>query len=243
MASITWSKELADIYDAASASMFQPKVLEPAVDVLAELAAGGAALEFAVGTGRVALPLAQRGVQVHGIELSPDMVEQLRRKPGGDEIPVTVGDMTTTHVSGSFSLVYLVWNTIMNVTAQAEQVAVFHNAASHLEPGGQFVVEVMVPQLRRLPPGESVRVFAHTDHYVGFETFDDLVDQISTSHHWREMNGRLIKESQPFRYVWPSELVLMGQLAGFRLIDRWGSWDRSDFTAESTHQIAVFQKG
>jgi Methyltransferase domain len=242
MASLTWRKELADVYDAMTASRFTPEELGPALDVLFELADGGPVLELAVGTGRVALPLSVRGVSVHGIELSPHMIDQLRAKAGAEDIAVTIGDMTTTRVPGTFSLVYLVFNTIMNVTTQAEQVAVFVNAAAHLDVGGHFVVEVIVPQLRRLPPGESTRVFTCTDQHVGFETFDDLVGQISSSHHWMEIDGVLVRDSAPFRYVWPSELDLMGQLAGFRFVDRWAGWSREPFTGDSTNQVVVFQK-
>ena len=242
VASVTWGEDVAAVYDATAAAMFEPAVLEPTVEVLYELARGGSALEFAVGTGRVALPLSARGVSVQGIELSPHMAERLRAKPGADAVPVTIGDMTTTRVPGAFRLVYLVFNTIMNVTTQREQVAVFANAAAHLEPGGCFVVEVIVPQLRRLPPGEKGRVFALDDDHVGIETFDDPVGQISWSHHWMEVDGRLVRHSAPYRYVWPAELDLMGQLAGFRLRDRWEGWTRGPFTAESTGQVAVFEK-
>ena len=242
MASITWGQNIAAVYDVTAATMFEPSVLDPAVECLVELAHGGAALELAVGTGRVALPLSARGVPVHGIELSLHMAEQLRAKPGADAVAVTVGDMTTTRVSGTFTLVYLVWNTIMNVTTQQEQVAVFTNAAAHLEPGGCFVVEVIVPQLRRLPPGEAGRVFELQRDHVGIETFDDLVGQVSWSHHWMEVDGRLVRHSAPYRYVWPSELDLMAQLAGFRLRDRWSGWTREPFTSDSTNQVAVFEK-
>lgn len=242
MASNTWGPDIAAVYDVTSAAMFEPAVLDPAVNVLADLAKGGHALEFAIGTGRVALPLSGRGVSVSGIELSPHMVEQLRAKPGADAIAVTIGDMTTTRVSGAFNLVYLVWNSLMNVTTQPEQVAVFTNAAAHLEPGGCFVVEVIVPQLRRVPVGEAGWVFHLEDDHVGIETFDDLVGQISSSHHWMEVGGRLVRHSAPYRYVWPSELELMGQLAGFRLRDRWAGWTREPFTSESFNQVAVFEK-
>ena len=242
MASITWGKEVAEVYDDTAASMFEPAVLGPTVDVLYELARGGRALEFAIGTGRVALPLSARGVAVHGIELSPHMVEKLRVKPGADAVTVTIGDMTTTRVPGTFKLVYLVFNTIMNVTTQAEQVAVFANAAAHLEPGGCFVVEVGVPQLRRLPPGEAGRVFTLAPDHVGIETFDDLVGQVSWSHHWIAVEGRLVRHSAPYRYVWPSELDLMAQVAGLRLRDRWAGWTRTPFTSDSTGQVAVFEK-
>jgi SAM-dependent methyltransferase len=240
--SITWGRELAEVYDGTSTAMFEPAVLEPTVDVLAELAGSGPALEFAVGTGRVALPLRARGVAVHGIELSPPMVEQLRAKPGADAVPVTVGDMTTTRVPGSFTLVYLVWNAIMNVTTQDGQLAVFANAAAHLEPGGCFVVEVIVPQLRRVPAGEVGRVFTLDPDHVGIETFDDLVGQVTWSHHWMEVGGRLVRHSAPYRYVWPSELDLMARIAGFRLRERWAGWDRAPFTSDSASQVAVFEK-
>jgi SAM-dependent methyltransferase len=242
VASITWGPEIADIYDTIYASKFDPSVLDPMVDLLAELADGSRALEFAVGTGRVALPLSSRGIAVHGIELSQHMASQLRRKPGADAVAVTVGDMTTTRVPGAFALVYLVANTIMNVTTQAEQVAVFANAAAHLAPGGCFVVEVIVPQLRRLPAGETGRVFTLDSDHVGIETFDDLVGQIAWSHHWMDVGGRLVRHAAPYRYVWPSELDLMAQLAGFRPRDRWAGWTRQPFTSESVSQVAVFEK-
>jgi SAM-dependent methyltransferase len=230
------------VYDSTSAAMFDPAVLDPTIDLLVELSRGGPALELAVGTGRVALPLSARGVAVQGIELSPDMAEQLRAKPGADAVPVTIGDMTTTRVEGTFTLVYLVFNTVMNVTTQDEQVAVFANAAAHLRRGGCFVVEVVVPQLRRLPPGEAGRVFTLAADHVGIETFDDMVGQVSWSHHWIDVDGRMVRHSAPYRYVWPAELDLMGRLAGFRLRDRWAGWDRAPFTSDSLSQIAVFEK-
>jgi SAM-dependent methyltransferase len=242
MGSITWGRDVAEIYDATYSAHFDPSVLEPTVELLAQLAGGGPALEFAVGTGRVALPLSARGIAVYGIELSPHMVEQLSAKPGSEAVPVIVGDMTNTAVPGRFKLVYLVANTIMNVTTQQDQVAVFANAAAHLEPGGRFVVEVIVPQLRRVPPGEVGRVFTfHADH-IGIETFDDLVGQIAWSHHWIEVEGRLIRHSAPYRYVWPSELDLMARIAGFRLRDRWAGWNQAPFVSDSTSQVAVFEK-
>jgi SAM-dependent methyltransferase len=240
--SIIWGQDVAEVYDATSVEMFAPAILDPAVDLLVELARGGPALELAVGTGRVALSLSGRGVPVHGIELSPHMVEQLRAKPGADAVGVTIGDMTTTRVAGDFTLVYLVWNAITNVTTQQEQVAVFANAAAHLGAGGCFVVEVNVPQLRRLPPGELGRVFELKPEHVGIETFDDLVGQVSWSHHWMTVEGRLFRHSAPYRYVWPSELDLMAQLAGFRLRDRWAGWHREPFSSGSCDQVAVFEK-
>jgi SAM-dependent methyltransferase len=242
MGVITWGQDLAEIYDKTSAAGFEPSVLDPMVDLLAELAQGGSALEFAVGTGRVALPLSARGVRVQGIELSEPMAEQLRAKPGADAVSVTVGDMTTTRVAGPFTLLYLVANTIMNVTTQEEQVAVFANAAAHLESGGCFVVEVIVPQLRSVPPGEVGRVFTLEADHVGIETFDDLVGQVAWSHHWIEVDGRLIRHSAPYRYVWPSELDLMARLAGLELRDRWAGWDRAPFTSDSQSQVVVYEK-
>jgi SAM-dependent methyltransferase len=242
MGVITWGQELAEIYDKTNAAGFEPSVLNPMVDLLAEVARGGPALEFAVGTGRVALPLSTRGLRVVGIELSEPMAEQLRAKAGADAVPVTVGDMTTTRVAGTFTLVYLVANTIMNVTTQEEQVAVFANAAAHLEPGGRFVVEVIVPQLRRVPPGEVGRVFTLEADHIGIETFDDLVGQVAWSHHWIEVDGRLVRHSAPYRYVWPSELDLMARLAGLELRDRWADWDRAPFTTDSQTQVAVYEK-
>lgn len=242
MGSIVWGRELAEAYDATYAAKAEPSVVHPMVDLLADLAGGGRALEFAVGTGRVALPLSARRVPVHGIELSPHMVEQLRAKPGADTVPVTVGDMTSTRVPGTFALVYLVANTMMNVTTQDDQLAVFANAAAHLEPGGCFVVEVIVPQLRRVPLGDVARVFTLEPDHVGIETFDDLVRQVVWSHHWVEVNGRLVRHSAPYRYVWPSELDLMARIAGLRTRVRWAGWGRDPFTSESTSQVAVFDK-
>jgi SAM-dependent methyltransferase len=242
MGSIIWDREMAEVYDQTYRAKFDPSVIGPIVDLLAESARGGPVLEFAVGTGRVALPLSARGIAVHGLELSPHMAEQLLAKPGADAVPVTIGDMTNSRVSGVFTLVYLVANTIMNVTTQDDQLAVFANAAAHLEPGGCFVVEVIVPQLRRMPPGETARVFTLDCDHVGIETFDDLAGQVAWSHHWIETGGSLVRHSAPYRYVWPSELDLMAKLAGFRLRDRWAGWDRAPFTSDSHSQVAVFEK-
>ena len=241
MGSIMWDRDMAEVYDQTYRAKFEPSVLDPIVDLLAGLAGDGPVLEFALGTGRVALPLSARGVSVHGLELSPYMAAQLRAKPGA--VPVTIGDMTTTRVPGGpFTLVYLVANTIMNVTTQDAQLAVFANAAGHLAPGGCFVVEVIVPQLRRVPPGETARVFTMDPDHVGIETFDDVAAQIAWSHHWIEADGRLVRHSAPYRYVWPSELDLMARIAGFRLRDRWAGWDRAPFTSGSQSQVAVFEK-
>ena len=242
MGSITWGSDIAEVYDETYAAKFEPSVLDPMVDVLSNLARGGRALEFAVGTGRVALPLSARGVSVHGIELSPHMVDKLRAKPGADALQVSIGDMTNTRVPGTFQLVYLVANTVMNVTTQDEQLAVFANAAAHLHPGGFCVLEVIVPQLRRVPPGDVARVFTLDPDHVGIETFDDLVGQVAWSHHWMEARGRLVRHSAPYRYVWPSELDLMAKISGFRRHARWAGWGREPFTSDSTSQVAVYEK-
>ena len=242
MGSITWDQELAEVYDETYAALFEPSVLGPMTGLLAGLARGGPALEFAVGTGRVALALSAHGIAVHGIELSGPMAERLLAKPGAGAVAVTIGDMTATRVPGAFTLVYLVASTIMNVTTQDDQLAVFANAAVHLEPGGCFVVEVIVPQLRRVPPDEVARVFTLEPDHIGIETFDDVAGQIAWSHHWIQAHGRLVRHSAPYRYVWPSELDLMAKIAGFRLRDRWAGWDRAPFTSDSRSQIAVFEK-
>ena len=242
MATVLWGAEIASVYDATSAGMFESAVLGPTVDVLASLAGNGAALEFAVGTGRVALPLSERGIPVAGIELSPDMAAMLRGKPGAAAVPVTIGDMTSTRVPGVYSLAYLVFNTIMNVTTQDEQVAVFANAAAHLAAGGRFVVEVGLPAVAGLPATELGRVFDISSGHVGIDTIDDPVGQITSSHHWTLIDGQWRRSSAPYRYVWPSELDLMARLAGFRLEHRWSGWDKAPFTAASTSQVAVYQK-
>ena len=236
-----FDEEIAATYDDESAEMFDSEVLEPAVDFLAEIAGNGRALELGIGTGRVALPLAQRGVQVHGIDLSEAMVARLRSKPGGGEIGVTIGDFATTSVSGSFSLAYLVFNTIGNLTTQEAQVACFGNVAAHLQPAGRFVIEVEVPQLRRLPPGEIYRVFESRDGYWGIDEFD-VANQGLISHHLSFRDGTLHRFSFPFRYVWPAELDLMAQLAGMRLRERWGGWNREPFTSESRKHVSVWEK-
>lgn len=241
MATVEWGEEIADAYDRSNASIATPEILGPMVDLLSELA-DGPALEFAIGTGRVGLALSARGVPVSGIELSEPMAAKLRAKPGADAVPVTIGDMTSTRVPGEFRLVYLVANTLMNVTTQDEQVAVFENAAAHLGAGACFVVELIVPQLREVPVGATGRVFSLEPDHVGIETFDDLVGQIAWSHHWAETDGRLVRHSAPYRYVWPAEMDLMARLAGMRLRDRWAGWDRSLFTSESTSQVAVYEK-
>lgn len=236
-----FGERVAARYDDESAEMFQPSAVEPAVGLLRELAGGGRALELGIGTGRIALPLAHSGVPVHGIDLSRAMVARLRAKPGGDAIGVTIGDFATTRVDGTFSVAYLVFNTIMNLVTQDEQVACFRNAADHLEPGGAFVVEVGVPDLQRLPPGETVRPFAVRPDRLGFDTYD-VAAQGLVSHHYRIADGRVDVLSVPFRYVWPSELDLMARLAGMALRHRWSDWHRTPFTSDSTRHVSVWEK-
>jgi SAM-dependent methyltransferase len=236
-----FGEEIAADYDDPSDEMFQPAVIEPVVDFLADLAGDGAALELGIGTGRIALPLAQRGVEVHGIDLSSAMVARLRAKPGGDGIPVVIGDFATARAEGRFSLAYLVFNTINNLTTQDEQVACFENVAAHLEPGGHFVIEVGVPQLQRLPPGETVRPFALTPTHLGFDEFD-VAGQGLISHHYELVDGAWRSHSVPFRYVWPSELDLMARLAGMTLAERWDGWRREPFTSDSTKHVSVWRR-
>ncbi len=222
------------------AEMFDSAVVDPTVDFLAGLAGSGRALELGIGTGRIALPLAQRGVPVHGIELSQAMVARLRPKPGGEEIGVTIGDFATTTVDGTFSLAYLVFNTIMNLTTQAAQVACFENAAAHLEPGGYFVIEVGVPGLQRLPAGETLRPFHVSETRWGIDEYD-VASQGLTSHHFEIVGARLERNSVPFRYAWPAELDLMAQLAGMSLRERWSGWQREPFTSESRKHVSVWE--
>jgi SAM-dependent methyltransferase len=228
-------------YDELSADMFEPAVVDPVVDFLADLAGHGAALELGIGTGRIAVPLARRGIRVHGIDLSEAMVARLRAKPGAEQIAVTIGDFATTSVEDRFSLAYLVFNTIGNLTTQDEQVACFQNAAAHLQPGGCFVIETGVPQLQRLPPGETVRAFALTPTHLGFDEYD-VATQGLISHHYQIEDGRLDVDSLPLRYVWPSELDLMARLAGMTLRERWGGWKREPFTSDSTKHVSVWEK-
>jgi hypothetical protein len=237
-----FGEQVAAGYDAGSAAMFDPAVLDPTVDFLAALAGDGSALEFGIGTGRVALPLSARGVPVHGIDLSAAMVDRLREKPGAYRVDVTIGDFASTRVDGSFTLVYLVFNTIMNLTSQDDQVACFGNAAAHLEAGGCFVVEGGVPALRRLPPGETVVAFAVSPTYVGLDEYTDLVAQTVYSHHYRVDGDGLKVSSTPFRYVWPSELDLMARIAGLTLRERWSDWNRAPFTGESRSHVSVWEK-
>jgi SAM-dependent methyltransferase len=236
-----FDERIAATYDRDSAVQFDPAYVGPTVDFLADLAGDGAALELGVGTGRIALPLSARGVPVHGIELSPDMVAQLQAKPGADAIGVTIGDFATTVVPGSFRLAYLVYNTIENLTSQDDQVACFVNVGRHLQPGGCFVIEVEVPPLRRLTPGANALPFLVTPDRLGFDTFD-VAQQQGVSHHYWVGADRADTFSMPYRFVWPSELDLMARIGGMRLRERWSSWLRTPFTADSASHVSVWEK-
>ena len=221
--------------------LFDPAVVDSTVDFLAGSAAGGSALEMGIGTGRIALPLSRRGVTVYGIELSSAMIAQLRAQRGGSGISVIPGDYATTAVDRSFDLVYLLRNTITNLVTQDEQVQAFRNAAAHLRPGGRFVIENYIPHLRRLPPGETTRIFAATPGHLGYEDYD-VAAQIAVSHHYWTMEGQLRTFSSPHRYAWPAELDLMARLAGLTLRERWSDWHRAPFTGESSMHVSVWEK-
>jgi len=236
-----FDEQVAARFDELYAWQSDPAVIDPMVDLLVELAGDGRALELAIGTGRIGLPLARRGVPVHGIELSRAMVARLQAKPGSDAIGITIGDMATSRVPGTFRVAYLVANTIGNLTTQDAQVACFRNAAAHLEPGGCFVIDMIVPDLQWLPPGERTRTFDFSDDHVGIDEYD-VANQGLTSHHWSLIEGRWERFSVPFRYVWPSELDLMAQLAGMRLHHRWADWTREPFTSESRAHVSVWEK-
>ena len=236
-----FGERVAARFDERYAHHAAPAVVEPMVTLLAELAGGGGALELGIGTGRIALPLAERGVPVHGIELSEAMAARLRAKPGAEKIGVTIGDFATTTVDATFRVAYLVANTIMNLTTQEEQVACFQNVATHLEPGGCFVIEVLVTGLRRLPPGERFQPFAVSPTHLGFDEYDVARQGLVSHHSWIEA-GSVELFSPPFRYVWPSELDLMARLAGLALCERWSSWTREPFTSESTKHVSVWER-
>ena len=235
-----FDERVAARYDESSAEMFDCAAVAPVVDLLVELAGSGPALELGIGTGRIALPLAQSGVRVHGIDLSDAMVARLRAKPGGDDIRVTIGDFATTTVGGTFSLAYLVFNTIFNLTTQEAQVACFRNVAAHLVPGGCFVIEAGVPDVQRLVPGETIRAFHVSENKWGFDEYDTATQSL-TSHHLEIVDGRLERNSVPFRYAWPAELDLMAQLAGMRLRERWGGWKREPFTSDSRQHVSIWE--
>jgi SAM-dependent methyltransferase len=236
-----WDEETAQRYDETSAEKFAPEVLGPTVDLLAALAGDGPALELAIGTGRVGIPLSAR-VPVTGIELSEPMLAQLRRKVDAAALPVVVGDMATTTVAGEFSLVYVVWNSISNLRTQEEQVACFGNAAMHLRPGGRFVVELWVPPLRRLPPGQTAVPFDVGEGHLGFDTYDTAAQQCTSHHYWRAADGTVRYDSGSFRYIWPAECDLMARLGGLEPEERFADWDRSPFTSESESHVSVWRK-
>ncbi|WP_369360409.1 class I SAM-dependent methyltransferase [Streptomyces sp. cg2] len=236
-----FGQDVAATYDDSSAEMFAAGVVDPVVDFLVRLAGHGRALELGIGTGRIALPLARRGVPVHGIDLSRAMVDRLRAKPGGDGIGVTIGDFATTRVDGTFSLAYLVFNTVMNLTSQEAQVDCFRNAAAHLAPGGCFVVEVTVPELRKLPPGAHAVPFGISPTRWAFDLYD-VATQAMSSNYVDVVDGRGSYRSIPFRYVWPAELDLMARLAGLRLRERWAGWSGEAFTGESRRHVSVWEK-
>ncbi|WP_030865067.1 class I SAM-dependent methyltransferase [Streptomyces sp. NRRL S-37] len=236
-----WDADTARRYDTPGTGMFAPEVLDPAVDRLARLAGKGAALEFAIGTGRVAVPLAERGVPVTGIELSPPMVERLRTKADEATIPVIIGDMATTAAPGEYTLVYLVFNTLSNLLTQDEQVECFRNAARHLVPGGRFVIELWVPELRKLPPGQTATVWHSESGYIGLDTYDTLRQHVVSHHFHFDDSRRAELFRSPHRYIWPAELDLMAQLAGFELESRHADWDGAAFTAESRSHVSVYR--
>ncbi|NUU19127.1 methyltransferase domain-containing protein [Cellulomonas humilata] len=239
---LLWDAETARRYDTPGTGMFAPEVLGPTVDRLVALADGGRALELAIGTGRVAVPLAERGVPVVGIELSPHMVEQLRTKVDDDTIPVVLGDMATVTAPGEFRLVYLVFNTIANLLTQEAQVECFRNAARHLAPGGCFVIELWVPELRKLPPGVQATVWLNEPGYIGLDTYDVLHQRV-VSHHFRFDEGRQATLGRtPHRYIWPSELDLMAQLAGLELESRHADWSGAEFTEDSRSHVSVYRR-
>lgn len=234
--------EVAASYDAATSDRHGAGEVQPEVPLLAELAGGGTAVEFAVGTGRVALPLARGGTRVLGIDFSEPMLAELAKKDGAGSIDTTVGDMTETQVCSDASLVYLIFNTIGNLRTQHQQVACFRNAAEHLRPGGRFVVEVGVPKLHRLTAGESIQAYDVSPDHLGFNEYVDRVNQLFVSHHYFITGDRVRTLSGTFRYVWPSELDLMAELAGMTLEDRWADWERSQFTGESPAHVSVYRK-
>jgi SAM-dependent methyltransferase len=238
---IYFDGRIAQDYDADSVDMFDPAVLDPTVDFLAALARGGSALELGIGTGRVAIPLRQRGVEVHGIDLSPAMVEQLRAKPDASDITVTIGDFATLHVGRTFNLIYAVYNAITNLTTQDEQVACFQHTAKHLASGGHFVIEVFVPTLQRLPPGDTVRAFHVSHTKLAFDEYDIAAQMVYSHHYWVD-HEQLKTFTSPHRYVWAAELDLMARLAGLHLVERWGSWHKDPFTSESISHISMWGK-
>jgi len=236
-----FDEPVAASYETRWPELFEQDAIDPVVNFLADLAGPGPALELGIGTGRIALPLSQRAIRVHGIDLSPAMVARLRTKPGGDAVDVIIGDFATTWANGPFRLAYLLRNTIMNLTTQDAQVECFATVAAQLESGGCFVIEVMVPELQRLPPGETVRAFTVTPDHLGFDEYDVAAQGLVSHHYWLR-NDHTEVLSVPFRYVWPAELDLMARLAGLTLRERWSGWHREPFTSDSTAHVSVWTK-
>jgi SAM-dependent methyltransferase len=237
-----FDEQTAERYDRSNAARFDSTVLDLTVDFLVEHAGGGRALELGIGTGRVAIPLSGRGVEVAGIDLSPYMLERLRAKPGASGIEAVEGDFATTRLPGSFAMAYLVFNTITNLTTQDEQVACFENVGRHLETGGVFVIEVFVPILQKLPPGEVFHTFTHDGVRHSFDEYDVVTQVLHSHHYWHHPDGTYTVHSAPYRYAWPAELDLMARIAGLRLVERWAGWDRSPFTATSEQHVSVWEK-
>ncbi len=236
-----FGEQVAATYDERTAGMFDESAVRPVLDLLTELAGDGAVLEFGIGTGRIALPLAARGVEVAGIDNSEAMVARLRTKPGGERIEVTIGDFSSARVPGEFSVVYLVFNTIFNLVTQEAQVACFENASAHLRRGGRFVIETGVPDLQLLPPGQTIVPFRADPDGVSFDVYDVVTQRFSSQHYRFSGHG---VESHPFefRYAWPAELDLMARIAGLRLEYRWAGWQHEPFTAASRSHISVYEK-
>lgn len=236
-----FGERVAAFYDEHSTGMSDPEVVGPVVEMLAGFAGDGGALEFGIGTGRIAVPLAERGVRVAGIDNSEAMLSRLRAKPGAEAMDIVLGDFAGTRVDGEFSVVYLVFNTISNLVTQDAQVACFQNAADHLSRGGRFVIENGVPDLQRLPPGQTVLPFRADREGFAFDVYD-VVTQRFSSQHFYVVDGRIEAFPVEFRYAWPAELDLMARLAGMRLQDRWAGWRREPFTALSPSHVSVWQK-
>jgi SAM-dependent methyltransferase len=232
---------IAEGYDLGTPEMYEPVLLAATADFLAMSARGGRALEFGIGTGRVAIPLSDRGVEVCGIDISADMIDQFNRKPGSDLIPIMKGDFANTVMPGEFSLVYVVFNSIENLLEQSEWVETFRNAARHLEPAGRFVMELAIPDLRRFPPGAAAVPFDVSPNHLGFDTLD-IAAQRGVSHHYSVVDGQIWRFETPFRFAWPAELDLMAEIAGMELCQRWADWDRSPFTSDSSKHISVWER-
>ena len=235
-----FGEDVAETYDQNHGGN-DPALIQKTVDCLFDLSKGGEILEFAIGTGRIAIPLVERGARVKGIELSNAMVRRLREKQLGKQIEVEIGDMTTSHVSGDFSLVYLVFNTIDNLTTQEAQVACFRNASRHLKAGGRFLIETLVPPIQKIPFGETLRAFETSRHHFGVDAFDIATQTYTSNHVWMTEDGYR-HQSIPFRYAWPSEMDLMAEMAGLSLEHRWADWDRSAFDRMSIRHISVWRK-